>query len=49
MRVIIAFISLIDLLWLYAVPFLLVAAMIRGGLRGQRDRAIRQRELDSFD
>ena len=45
----IAFISLIDLLWLYAVPFLMVAAMIRGGLRGRRDRGARQRELDSFD
>ena len=49
MKAVIDFLSSIILLGLLAIPFLLVAAIIRGGLQGRRDRAKREREIESFD
>ena len=49
MRAAIDFLSSIILLGLNIIPFALVAALIRGGLRGRSDRAAQKREIESFD
>ena len=45
----IAILSIIVLLGFYLVPVALIAALIRGGLRGRQQRTVRQREIESFD
>ena len=49
MTAVIALLSFFVLLGLLAIPFFLVAAMIRGGLRGRRERAVRRSEIERFD
>ena len=31
------------------VPFFLIAALIRGGLRGRRDRAAQRKQIEDFE
>lgn len=49
MKLAIALLSVVVLIGFYLVPFALVAALIRGWLRGRSERTVRKRELESFD
>ncbi|MFM5917615.1 MAG: hypothetical protein ACKOOL_08795 [Novosphingobium sp.] len=49
MTLLIAILSLVVALGLYTIPIALTAALIRGGLRGRRDRAEKKSEIETFD
>ena len=49
MRLAIDILSSIIMLGLTVIPYALVAALIRGGLRGRSYRAAKKRELETFD
>jgi len=49
LRVVLAILTLIVTLGLFAILPALIAALIRGGMNGRKHQKMRKREIDTFD